>query len=55
MDRLVMIMLGLTSIKDVIAFPKNSFAVNPMDDSPSEVDQNQLNELCIKIIPPKKD
>jgi aspartyl-tRNA synthetase len=55
MDRLVMIMLGLTSIKDVIAFPKNSFAVSPMDDCPSEVDQNQLNELCIKIIPPKKD
>ena len=51
LDRLVMIMAGLTSLKDVIAFPKNSFAVNPMDDCPSEVDQKQLDELGIKILP----
>jgi len=50
LDRLVMIMAGVTSLKDVIAFPKNSFAVSPMDDSPSEVDQKQLDELCIKIV-----
>ena len=48
-DRLVMIMAGLTSIKDVLAFPKNSFAVSPMDDCPSEVDQKQLDELRIVI------
>jgi len=42
-----MIMAGLTSLKDVIAFPKNSFAVSPMDDCPSEVDQKQLDELRI--------
>jgi len=51
LDRLVMIMAGLTSLKDVIAFPKNSFAVSPMDDCPSEVDQKQLDELGIKILP----
>lgn len=50
LDRLVMIMAGETSIKEVIAFPKNSFAVSPMDDCPSEVDQNQLDELHLQII-----
>jgi len=49
LDRLVMIMAGCTSLKDVIAFPKNSFAVSPMDDCPSEVDQKQLDELGIII------
>jgi len=49
LDRLVMIMAGCTSLKDVIAFPKNSFAVSPMDDCPSEVDQKQLDELRIII------
>jgi aspartyl-tRNA synthetase len=46
-DRLVMIMAGQSSIKEVIAFPKNSFASSPMDDSPSEVEQKQLDELRI--------
>ncbi|EMB36181.1 aspartate--tRNA ligase [Treponema denticola] len=49
LDRIVMIMAGETSIKEVIAFPKNSFAVSPMDDSPSEVDQKQLDELHLAI------
>lgn len=49
LDRIVMIMAGETSIKEVIAFPKNSFAVSPMDDSPSEVDQKQLDELHLFI------
>jgi len=53
LDRLVMIMAKVSSLKDVIAFPKNSFAVSPMDDCPSEVDQKQLDELRIKILPPK--
>ncbi len=49
LDRIVMIMAGETSIKEVIAFPKNSFAVSPMDDSPSEVDKKQLDELHLVI------
>jgi aspartyl-tRNA synthetase len=49
LDRLVMLMAGVSSLKDVIAFPKNSFAVSPMDDCPSEVDQKQLDELKITI------
>ncbi len=49
LDRIVMIMAGETSIKEVIAFPKNTFAVSPMDDSPSEVDQKQLDELHLAV------
>ncbi|MGB4572972.1 MAG: aspartate--tRNA ligase [Rectinemataceae bacterium] len=50
-DRLVMLMAGDTSIKEVIAFPKNSFAVSPMDQCPNEVDEKQLKEIHIRIVP----
>jgi aspartyl-tRNA synthetase len=42
-------MAGETSIKEVIAFPKNSFAQSPMDDSPGEIDQRQLDDLHLAI------
>jgi aspartyl-tRNA synthetase len=48
-DRLVMIMAGQTSIKEVIAFPKNSFAEGLLDDSPNVVSPEQLKELHIII------
>ncbi len=53
-DRMVMIMSEQTSIKEVIAFPKNTAAISPMDDSPSFVDDKQLDELHLAIKFPEK-
>jgi aspartyl-tRNA synthetase len=47
-DRICMLLAGEKSIRDVIAFPKTTSAMSLMDDSPSEVDPEQLRELHIK-------
>ncbi|MBI1804779.1 MAG: aspartate--tRNA ligase [Ignavibacteria bacterium] len=49
-DRICMLLNGEKSIRDVIAFPKTTSAMSLMDDSPSEVDPDQLKELHIKIV-----
>ncbi|MGE5812768.1 MAG: aspartate--tRNA ligase [Ignavibacteria bacterium] len=48
-DRMAMIFAGENSIREVIAFPKTASAVSLMDDSPSNVNEDQLKELHIKI------
>jgi len=48
-DRTVALMCGIPDIREVIAFPKNKAAQCPMDESPSEISQEQLKELNIKV------
>ena len=49
LDRLCMILAGASSIKDVIAFPKNQAAECPLSKAPDAADKEQLTELGIQI------
>jgi aspartyl-tRNA synthetase len=49
LDRLTAILGGQETIRDFIAFPKNNSGRDVMIDAPSQIDDEQLKELCLKI------
>ncbi len=55
LDRIVMILAGTENIKDVVAFPKTQNASDLMTSAPNVVTEDQLKDIHIKTLPPKKD
>ncbi|HEY3486988.1 MAG TPA: aspartate--tRNA ligase, partial [Gammaproteobacteria bacterium] len=53
LDRLVMLLSGATSIRDVMAFPKTQTAACPLTDAPTEIPEAQLKELSIRVRMPQ--
>ena len=54
LDRIVMLICGEESIREVMAFPKNNRGIDLMSQSPSDVDQRQLRDLGIKLAEEKQ-
>ncbi|HUW01110.1 MAG TPA: aspartate--tRNA ligase [Acidimicrobiales bacterium] len=55
MERLIAILAGEDNIREIIAFPKPQSGIDPMTDAPSAVEDTQLAELGIRLLPPPAD
>jgi len=50
-DRLVALLSREDNIREVIAFPKTQSGLDPLTNAPTEIDQRQLNELGLRLLP----
>jgi aspartyl-tRNA synthetase len=50
LDRIVMILAGASSLREVIAFPKTAKAIDLMVDAPTPVSEQQMRELHLKVV-----
>jgi aspartyl-tRNA synthetase len=52
LDRLVMLLRGITNIRDVIAFPKSQSGADLMSGAPSTIDDRQLRDAHVRVVQP---
>ena len=55
LERIFMVLTDAKNIRDIVAFPKNGSGVDLMMNSPSTVDEYQLEDAYIKVIEPEED